>query len=143
VNSSVISKLLSSVYFSQVIEVFFRCYFRITGRFMLRSQDELNIPLCSVWLKTSVSFHKDWIHTVNEEDKEFESTSLIIPWFGWSFSGGGLQIGSRMLFLWLNSHWYMKIKEMSLQKVIQCRQSVVLIIVLITLVYENILLGVL
>jgi len=32
---------------------------------------------------------------------------------------------------------------MSLQKVIQCRQSVVLIIVLITLVYENILLGVL
>jgi len=25
---------------------------------------------------------------VNEEDKEFESSSLIIPWFGWSLCGG-------------------------------------------------------
>ena len=41
-NSSVTSKLLSLIYFSQVIEVFFRCCFRITGRFMFRSQDELN-----------------------------------------------------------------------------------------------------
>jgi len=24
---------------------------------------------------------------VNEEDKEFESSSLIIPWVGWSLSG--------------------------------------------------------
>jgi len=28
--------------FSSVGEIFFRCYFRITRRFMLRSQDELN-----------------------------------------------------------------------------------------------------
>jgi len=25
---------------------------------------------------------------VNEEDNEFESSSLIILWFGWSLSGG-------------------------------------------------------
>jgi len=30
----------------------------ITSRFMLRSKNELNIPLRSIWLKTSVSFHE-------------------------------------------------------------------------------------
>jgi len=42
VNSSMSSSLFPSIYFSSVIEVFFRCYFRITRRSMLRSQDELN-----------------------------------------------------------------------------------------------------
>jgi len=32
--------------FSPVIEVFFRCYFRNTRRFMLRSKDELNTTMC-------------------------------------------------------------------------------------------------
>jgi len=81
-NSSVSSGLFPSIYFSSVIEVFFRCYFRIIRHSMLRSQDELNILLRSVWLKTLVSFHKGLIHKVNEEDKEFERSSLIIPWFG-------------------------------------------------------------
>jgi len=40
--SSLSSSLFSSIYFSSVIEVLFRCYFRITRRSMLRSQDELN-----------------------------------------------------------------------------------------------------
>ena len=31
--------------FSSVVEIFFRCYFRITRHFMLRSQDELNTSL--------------------------------------------------------------------------------------------------
>ena len=30
--------------FSPVVEIFFRCYFRVTRRFMLRSQNELNNP---------------------------------------------------------------------------------------------------
>jgi len=39
------SSLFPSIYFASVIEVFFRCYFRITIRSMLRSQDELNTIL--------------------------------------------------------------------------------------------------
>jgi len=45
VNSSVSSNLFPSICFSSVIEVFFRCYFKITRRSMLRSQDELNTTL--------------------------------------------------------------------------------------------------
>jgi len=41
-NSSVSSGLFPSIYFSSVIEVFFRCYFRIIRHSMMRSQDELN-----------------------------------------------------------------------------------------------------
>jgi len=39
-----VRKLLSRFLqlFSPEVEIFFRCYFRITRRFMLRSQDELN-----------------------------------------------------------------------------------------------------
>ena len=46
-----VGKLLSYFLqlFSSVIEVFFRCYFRVTRRFMLRSQDELNTRVCQAW----------------------------------------------------------------------------------------------
>ena len=44
--STLSSSLFSSIYFSSVIEFFFRCYFRITRRFMLRSQHELNTSRC-------------------------------------------------------------------------------------------------
>jgi len=42
VNSSVNVYVAFFSYFSPVIEVFFRCYLRITRRSMLRSKDELN-----------------------------------------------------------------------------------------------------
>ena len=55
-NSSVNFWVAFLCYLSSIIKVFFHCYFRITRRSMLRSQDELNTV--HLWLFSSIG-HRD------------------------------------------------------------------------------------